>query len=64
MRGVDQAFAEDLRRPGSLHHGAHRVNAMPHSGGPRSLYPGYAVRSRSPVLYMLIKLAHQDTYGQ
>ena len=72
MRGVDQAFAYQGTRGGSsgaqvplnLHHGAHRVNAIPHSGGPRSLYPGHAVRSGSSVLYMLIKLAHQDTYGQ
>jgi hypothetical protein len=72
MRGVDQAFAYQGTRGGSsgaqvplnLHHGAYPVNAMPHSGGPRSLHPGYTVRSRSSVIYILIKLAHQDTYGQ
>jgi len=49
MRGVDQAFAYQGTRGGSsgaqvplnLHHGAYPVNAMPHSGGPRSLHPGY-----------------------
>jgi hypothetical protein len=65
--GVGQEFAYQGTRGGSSgaqipqafnpHYGAHPVNAMP-VNPPRSLHPGYNVRRRSSVLYILIKLAH------
>ena len=49
-------------------HHAYPVNDMPvnpsRSRGPRSLHPGYNVRRRSSVPYILIKPAYQETYGQ
>ena len=59
--------------PFNTHHGAHLgpqvVNVgLIHlqSGGTRPLQPtgSYDVRQRSSVLHILIKLVHQDTYGQ